>query len=124
MTEKAVWTDEEEGVLVQYLFDHKSEAGDGGNFTTSFWTVVAAHLHPHLVTSVRSIKTSAVCKSKWTNMCKTCHTICNLQKVSGWTWSDEGGCCITEDTRASWDAYVAKHPLAKPFRKHGKLTNQ
>ncbi|PFH45664.1 hypothetical protein AMATHDRAFT_158264 [Amanita thiersii Skay4041] len=66
MTEKAVWTDKEKDVLVQYLFDHKSEAGDGGNFTTSFWTVVAAHLHPHLVKG--SIKTSTVCKSKWTNV--------------------------------------------------------
>lgn len=31
------WTDKEEDALLQYLLDHKSEAGDGANFPNSVW---------------------------------------------------------------------------------------
>jgi hypothetical protein len=52
-------------------------------------------------------------------MRKTFRIVQMLQKVSGWSWDDELGCCITEDNAASWDAFVEKHPNAKPFRNKG-----
>lgn len=52
-------------------------------------------------------------------MRKTFRIIQMLQGISGWSWDDELGCCITVDNAASWDAFVEKHPNAKPFRNKG-----
>ena len=42
-----------------------------------------------------------------------------IQAVSGWTWDDETGASIDHTTADSWDAYVAQHKDAKPFRNAG-----
>lgn len=52
-------------------------------------------------------------------MCKTFRVIQALKQVSGWTWNDSTGCSITVDNLASWEAYVEKHPGAKPFKNKG-----
>jgi len=45
--------------------------------------------------------------------------IIKLQGISGWTWSDEHGCGIMEDSESSWEAYLARNPEAKPFKNKG-----
>lgn len=42
-----------------------------------------------------------------------------IQAVSGWTWDDKTGASIDHATADSWDAYVAQHKDAKPFRNAG-----
>ncbi|KAF8063548.1 hypothetical protein FPV67DRAFT_1451983 [Lyophyllum atratum] len=39
--------------------------------------------------------------------------------VASWTWSTDGGACITEDSKVIWDAYVKKNPGAAPFKNKG-----
>ncbi|KAF8326493.1 hypothetical protein F5887DRAFT_1196839 [Amanita rubescens] len=117
MSDKACWTEKEEEAFLLYLLDHKSEAGDGANFTNPVWQGVALHLQPLLQRG--GAKVAKSCISKWTNMRKTFRVIQALKQVSGWTWNDSTGCSITVDNAASWEAYVEKHPAAKPFKNKG-----
>ena len=43
-TPRAMWTEVEVDALVNYMFDHRAEAGDGGNFKASTYTAAAAHI--------------------------------------------------------------------------------
>ena len=70
MSDKACWTEKEEEAFLLYLLDHKSEAGDGANFTNPVWQGVALHLQPLLQRG--GAKVAKSCKSKWTNVCATC----------------------------------------------------
>lgn len=38
---------------------------------------------------------------------------------SGWHWDDKTGASITPVSASTWDGYVNKHPMAKPFRNAG-----
>ena len=60
---KAIWTEADEVELIQYIADHKSEAGDGMKFKASFWTGAAAAMQ--LVTTQGGPKTSSGCAAKW-----------------------------------------------------------
>ena len=60
---KAVWTEADEVAFIQYIADHKSEAGDGMKFKSSFWTGAAAAMQP--LTTQGGPKTSAGCSAKW-----------------------------------------------------------
>jgi hypothetical protein len=82
-------------------------------------------------------KTANPCKYKWGNVCmpliaiiififQTLHQLKKIyaiikaiQSVSGWTWDDETGTSIGYTTTDNWDAYVAQHKDAKPFRNAG-----
>lgn len=60
---KAYWNDKEIAAFIDYLHDHKAEAGDGGNFKISTFNRAAEHLAPLLTQGGK--KTSAMCKTKW-----------------------------------------------------------
>jgi hypothetical protein len=66
MADKAFWTEKEEDGLLQYLMDHKSEAGDGANFPNPVWQAVSKHLQP--LHGKGAPKTPKSCKSKWSNV--------------------------------------------------------
>lgn len=56
------WNAEEERELIDFLSDHKAEAGDGATFKHATWTQAAAHmsaLHPSIIYSATQ------CSSKW-----------------------------------------------------------
>ena len=56
------WSVEDERELINFLSDHKAEAGDGATFKHTMWTQAGAHmsaLHPNIMYSVTQ------CSSKW-----------------------------------------------------------
>jgi hypothetical protein len=69
-TPRASWTEVEVDALVNYMFDHRAEAGDGGNFKVSTYTAAAAHIAqfttPPQMKSVKSLQ------GKWQSV-RCCH---------------------------------------------------
>ena len=45
--ENAVWDEKETEQMIEYLRDHTSQAGDGGNFKDSTYQAAATHITPH-----------------------------------------------------------------------------
>ena len=60
---KASWTEPDEIVFIQYIADHKAEAGDGMKFKPSFWTGAAKEMEPHCGSG--GPKTVQSCQAKW-----------------------------------------------------------
>lgn len=64
---RAVWTPEDETSFITCLLKHKSEAGDGGNFKGSTWSLVAKEMNG--LKTKGGEKTSETCKNKWARVC-------------------------------------------------------
>ena len=64
---KAFWTQDNEVALINYLINHKSEAGNGGNFKTNVFVGASQELTKTV--SCGGLKTPAACKSKWAWVC-------------------------------------------------------
>ena len=62
-TAKANWSLNDETSFINYIADHKAEAGDGMKFKTSFWNGAADLMKAH--TEAGGPKTAAACSSKW-----------------------------------------------------------
>jgi hypothetical protein len=67
--ERATWTQDDETALITFLLKHKSEAGDGGNFKSSTWTLVATKMNG--LKKKGGEKTADSCKGKWTRVCRS-----------------------------------------------------
>ena len=61
--ERAQWNDQEVTALVDYLHEHRAEAGDGGSFKGSTFNAAATQLVPFLTSGPK--KTGTMCKTKW-----------------------------------------------------------
>jgi hypothetical protein len=57
------WTDSDELALINFLLDHKAEAGDGGSFKSNIWNAAAVEMLKH--TTKGGIKVAAKCKAKY-----------------------------------------------------------
>ncbi|PPQ97013.1 hypothetical protein CVT26_006439 [Gymnopilus dilepis] len=113
----ASWTSAEESAFVDFLFEHRAEAGDGGNFKATTFQKALTHIAPFFKRgAAKSVKNL---RNKWNNFRRVYRVIQAIKLVSGWVWDDTTGATITVDTAASWDDYVKKHPEAKPFRNKG-----
>ncbi|KXN90442.1 hypothetical protein AN958_04114 [Leucoagaricus sp. SymC.cos] len=95
----AVWTLAEENAFVDFLVEHKSTAGDRGNFKASTLQqalpVIAVHYQSGAAKTVKSLQ------NKWASMWKTFCVVQAIKGVSGWTWDDNTGASITPDTAFS-----------------------
>ena len=60
---KAQWSEADKITLIEYITEHKDEAGDGMKFKSSFWTGAAKMMVSH--SSLGGVKTSQGCSSKW-----------------------------------------------------------
>jgi hypothetical protein len=60
---KAQWSEADEIALIEYITEHKAEAGDGMKFKGAFWTGAAKEMLAH--SSLGGVKTAAGCSSKW-----------------------------------------------------------
>ena len=60
----ANWNIDETNELVQYLWDHRAEAGDGGNFKSQTLTAAMQHITPYH--SQGPVKDAKHVKRKWT----------------------------------------------------------
>jgi hypothetical protein len=62
----AHWTTSDEAALIDFLVEHKAEAGDGFTFKGPIWKAAAVHIVAYNVRG--NPKTDHVCKNKWTWM--------------------------------------------------------
>jgi hypothetical protein len=60
---KAQWSEADEIALIDYITEHKAEAGDGMKFKASFWSGAAKEMVSH--SALGGVKTSQGCSSKW-----------------------------------------------------------
>ena len=65
--EKAQWNGTEINALINYLYVHRSEVGDGGNFKIVTFNATAIYIGPHLTQG--PTKTGKMCKTKWLSVC-------------------------------------------------------
>ncbi|KAI0246949.1 hypothetical protein BJV78DRAFT_1285926 [Lactifluus subvellereus] len=95
--------------LIHFLIDHRAEASDGFNFKTVTFNAASAVLDPK--------KQKGAAK---TGKLKGIYlVIAELKGQSGFKWDEKHGVDIDNDSESVWDAYVVKHPNAKPFRNVG-----
>ena len=66
--EWAVWSEEEVGTYLQFLFKHCSEMGDGSNFKKETFSVTAEHIEQTGRASGGE-KDWKACRSKWQKVC-------------------------------------------------------
>ena len=66
-SEKAQWNDTEVVQLLDFLFTHRAEAGEGTNFKNKTFNGAATHVVPYLTHGPP--KTAKRCKTKWASVC-------------------------------------------------------
>ncbi|KAF8161619.1 hypothetical protein B0H34DRAFT_806797 [Crassisporium funariophilum] len=113
----ASWTGADELLLLNFLVQHASAAGDGGNFKMVTFTAAAA-----IVESERErggVKTAKVCQNKWNQLCRIFCAIQAIKAKSGWTWSDKTGASITPNMEGAWADFLKVYKDAKPFKNKG-----
>ena len=70
--ENASWNVRETKELVQYLWEHRAESGDGGTFKPATYNAAADHIRPHLTAGAR--KEVKHVKRKW-DAVSACHLL-------------------------------------------------
>ena len=80
-TKHSQWCVQEEGELIDFLSNHKAEAGDGANFKQAIWTQAATHmstLHPNVTFGATQ------CSSKWVRVhhYKLSHLLTNYYSIA------------------------------------------
>ena len=69
-TLRAIWTVNDETVLIDYLDEHQAEAGDGLSFKMSTWNEAAVKVAES--TMKGGPKDGTGCKNKWACVCICC----------------------------------------------------
>ena len=118
----ANWSLPDENALLEYLWDQRSEAGEGVSFKAPTFTGAAAKVQA--TTTKGAPKTMSSCKNKWGKVCCLITTdsphsdrtilqlkelylaICDIKSQSGFTWSDENGATIGPESASVWEVYV------------------
>ncbi|KAJ6594784.1 hypothetical protein B0H19DRAFT_1225805 [Mycena capillaripes] len=124
--DSANWTANPEDLtnVLQFLHSQKSRAGQGGNFDKTVFSEAAAYMAKEFPPKTGGPKTANSIADKW-KACKKLHEhfLKIKQRVyvgaSGWTYTDEGGFNVTDDTRDAWHNFVKAHPHFKNFATHG-----
>ncbi|KAH9013691.1 hypothetical protein EDB85DRAFT_2157997 [Lactarius pseudohatsudake] len=111
------WLPIDEDTLLDYLWDHWSEAGEGMCFKAPTLTGAAAKVQE--MTTKGGPKTMGSCKNKWGKFKELYLIICDIKSQSGFTWSDEQGATIGPESTSVWEVYVKKKPGAEHFRNKG-----
>ena len=73
--ENAVWNQQEIDYVMDYLWDHASEVGDGGNFKDSMYQAAATYIAPYYKSG--PVKSAKHVKNKYKTV-STSLTICQL----------------------------------------------
>ncbi|KAF9071249.1 hypothetical protein BDP27DRAFT_1163163, partial [Rhodocollybia butyracea] len=111
----AKWLDPDKERLVNYVYDHCSELGEGGNLTKQMVNGLAAHfVQPPPAQG--GPKTASSCKTQWQKVCWTFHSVTDS---SGWPYDDEFGFQVTPDNADAWDSFKTAHPIFAPFANVG-----
>ncbi|KAJ6466636.1 hypothetical protein DFH09DRAFT_1345881 [Mycena vulgaris] len=107
----ADWTANPEDLthLLDFLYEQRSRIGDGGNN----WPPKKG-----------GPKTADSIATKWKATRKLYDLIMQAKQkaypgASGWTYSDDLGFNVTDDTRDAWSNFAKAHPHFKPFATRG-----
>ncbi|KAI9437169.1 hypothetical protein H4582DRAFT_2077549 [Lactarius indigo] len=111
------WSPVDEDTLLNYLWDHWSEAGEGMSFKAPTLTGAAAKVQE--TTTKGGPKTMGSSKNKWGKFKELYLIICDIKSQSRFTWSNEQGATIGPESTSVWEVYVKKKPGAKCFRNKG-----
>jgi len=63
------WSEKDEIELINFLIEHKAEAGDSATFKSVVWNAASQLLEKSRVKG--GPKTSKACSDKWTRVCRT-----------------------------------------------------
>ncbi|KAJ6592990.1 hypothetical protein B0H19DRAFT_906246, partial [Mycena capillaripes] len=113
----AIWTVPDEAVLIEYLIERLSEAGDGKSFKTSMFNGAAKHMET--IRTQGGPKTSKSCFGKYSQLRKFQGYVEVIKGISGWKWNAEKGVDVDAAMASSWDDCVAKNLQAKRFHNKG-----
>ncbi|KIM72885.1 hypothetical protein PILCRDRAFT_81557, partial [Piloderma croceum F 1598] len=111
------WNVDDETAMINYLIDNRSCAGNGANFKDTIWSGVAAALESQRTEG--GVKTAKKCKEKWQWLQTTVNTVTSIISSSSFSWDDKNSFDVSPEKQSLWDAYIAKHAAAKPFKKQG-----
>ena len=78
--EMASWNDEETQALVDYLWEHRAESGDGGTFKDTVFNAILARI-AHLLSS-GPVKTAKQCKMKYNGVSKISVVVSLIKLIS------------------------------------------
>jgi hypothetical protein len=78
--EKASWNDGETQALVDYLWEHRAECGDGGTFKDTVFNAIPARI-AHLLSS-GPVKTAKQCKTKYNGVSKISVVVSLIKLIS------------------------------------------
>ncbi|KAF9526829.1 hypothetical protein CPB83DRAFT_740615, partial [Crepidotus variabilis] len=115
------WSDAEIEALVHCLYINRSEVSNGANFKTKTYQKCVDYIPTKVPNARQDVKS---CRNKWTDVSfLNAKTVDKLMNVSGWVWTDEHGCGITDENNSSWEEYVKRHkgPSITRFRNKGFL---
>ncbi|KAI6019118.1 hypothetical protein EDC04DRAFT_2901939 [Pisolithus marmoratus] len=113
---KAIWNDREVNSLIHYLHEHRTEAGDNGNFKSSIYNAAAQHISQHLMSG--PAKTNAMVKNKWVS--HIYQDIEEYQGKSGCHWDNICGAGVQgKFDEQVFKNYAKNHPLIWPFKNSG-----
>ncbi|KAF9043463.1 hypothetical protein BDP27DRAFT_1434920 [Rhodocollybia butyracea] len=119
----ASWTEADEAKLVNYVWDHRAELGDGGNLVKSIANGAAIELAKSPPTK-GGPKTAGSCTMKWKKLKKLCEAIAAVKShtyvgASGWNYDDKPGFSVNPSNADTWVTFVAAHPIFAPFANKG-----
>ncbi|KAF8578457.1 hypothetical protein K439DRAFT_1264542, partial [Ramaria rubella] len=75
--------------LVDFLIEHKAEAGDGGNFPDTVWNQAAQLMALYHVRG--AVKSAKACKGKWSQLKEQYVMVNKIKNTSGFAWDDNLG---------------------------------
>ncbi|KAF8209966.1 hypothetical protein K438DRAFT_1571813, partial [Mycena galopus ATCC 62051] len=108
---------EDEKKLIEYLLEHRAEAGDGTKFKAT--TFQGAATHVNLTRIKGGPKTGKSCEQKYCTPRRDWGFVHHIKGISGFSWSDGHGANISAASQGTWDAWVAVNPKAPCFRNKG-----
>ncbi|KAG1831729.1 hypothetical protein EV424DRAFT_1314042, partial [Suillus variegatus] len=119
----AQWNDAETAALVDYLYNHRSEAEGGGNFKQQVFSSAAEYINNHEMlqsTQAGPLKTAKSTRNKWTSLKNTFHAIEKYRNQTGVHWDNETGGGIEGPSAATvWTSYTKANNLMRPFCNKG-----
>ncbi|KAF8583542.1 hypothetical protein K439DRAFT_1267532, partial [Ramaria rubella] len=90
--------------LVEFLVEHRAEAGDGANFTETIWNQATQKMVPYY--SKGAVKTPKVCRSKWGWLKDQFMLVTMIKNTSGLSWDDDHGVNMPVDNGV-WAEFTA-----------------
>ncbi|KAF7358247.1 hypothetical protein MVEN_00873600 [Mycena venus] len=110
--------------LLAFLHGQRSRVGEGENWDKTVLNEAAAHMASLGPPAKGGPKTATAIGTKWGQIRKIHEAILQMKQkaypgASGWTYTDEGGFNVTDETQDAWENFSKAHPIFKPFATSG-----